>query len=81
MGEGWFHTIDDVPKQALSISIRQLMKAAEIICVVPDARKAKAVQLCLEGPVSPHAPASILRQHPWATIYLDADSAALLKVV
>jgi glucosamine-6-phosphate deaminase len=75
VGEGWFATFDDVPKQALSISIRQLLKANEIICVVPDARKAKAVALCLDGPVSPEAPASILRVHPNATIYLDPESA------
>lgn len=75
VGEGWFTGLDDVPKQALSISIRQLMKAHEIICVVPDARKANAVKLCVTGPVSPDAPASILRVHPNATIYLDAASA------
>ena len=50
-------------------------KANEIICVVPDARKAKAVQVCLNGPISPEAPASILRVHPNATIYLDPESA------
>jgi glucosamine-6-phosphate deaminase len=75
VGEGWFATLDAVPKQALSISIRQLMKANEIICVVPDARKAKAVQMCLRGPVVPEAPASILRVHPNATIYLDPEAA------
>jgi glucosamine-6-phosphate deaminase len=75
VGEGWFATIDDVPKQALSISIRQLMKSNEIICVVPDARKANAVKACIVGPMSPDAPASILRVHPNATIYLDPNSA------
>jgi glucosamine-6-phosphate deaminase len=79
VGEGWFKTIDDVPKQALSISIPQLLKANEIICVVPDRRKAKAVRLCLEEPVSPNAPASILRVHPNTAIYLDADSASQLQ--
>lgn len=75
VGEGWFPTFNDVPRQALSISIRQLMKANEIICVVPDERKANAVKACIAGPVSPDAPASILRVHPNATIYLDRDSA------
>jgi glucosamine-6-phosphate deaminase len=74
VGEGWFATLEDVPKQALSISIRQLLKANEIICVVPDERKAKAVEMCLNGPVTPDAPASILRVHPNATIYLDPAS-------
>ncbi len=78
VGEGWFTSIAEVPQQALTISIRQLLKAHEIICVVPDARKAKAVQLCLDGPVSPAAPASILRIHPHATIYLDPQSASLV---
>ena len=79
VGEGWFGTIDDVPKQALSISIPQLLKAHEILCVVPDRRKAKAVRMCLEEPVSPDAPASILRVHPNTSIYLDADAASQLQ--
>ena len=68
----------DVPDRAISISIRQLLKARTIICVVPDARKAVAVKRCLEGAISPLAPSSILRTHPDATVYLDRDSAALL---
>jgi glucosamine-6-phosphate deaminase len=78
VGEGWFATLDDVPGQAISISVRQLLKAKSIVCCVPDTRKAEAVRRCLEGPISPLAPASILRTHPDATIYLDASSAALL---
>jgi len=78
VGEGWFASIDDVPSQAISMSIRQIMKAHEIICVVPDARKAVAVKACLDSPVSPTAPASILQTHANATTYLDRDSAALL---
>jgi glucosamine-6-phosphate deaminase len=79
VGEGWFASIDEVPKQAISISISWLLKSTEIICVVPDTRKAAAVKACLEGPVSPMMPASILRVHPNAHIYLDQDSAALLQ--
>ena len=79
VGEGWFADLSEVPTQAISMSIRQILKAHEIIAVVPDARKAKAVHACLEGGVSPMAPASILQQHPRATIYLDRDSAALLQ--
>ncbi len=77
-GEGWFPTLDDVPKQAISMSIQQILKAREIVCVVPDARKAQAVKACLEGEISPLAPASILRKHPNVTVYLDQDAAALL---
>lgn len=79
MGEGWFASLEEVPRQAISMSIRQIMKSRHIICSVPDGRKAKAVKACVEGPVSPRAPASILREHPNATVYLDADSASLLQ--
>jgi glucosamine-6-phosphate deaminase len=78
VGEGWFASIGEVPSQAISMSIRQILKAREIICIVPDARKAEAVKACVEGEVSPMAPASILRTHPNTTIFLDRDSAALL---
>lgn len=80
VNEGWFADLADVPKRAISMSIRQILSAREIIAAVPDARKAQAVRACLEGEVSPLAPASILREHPNATIYLDKDSAALLSV-
>jgi glucosamine-6-phosphate deaminase len=79
VGEGWFADISEVPRQAISMSVRQILKAKEIISVVPDARKAPAVKLCLEGEISPMAPASILRTHPAATLYLDRESASLLS--
>jgi glucosamine-6-phosphate deaminase len=78
LGEGWFATLDDVPRRAISMSIRQILKAREILGVVPDARKARAVRDCLEGEVSPLHPSSILRAHAHTTVYLDRDSAALL---
>ena len=79
VNEGWFARLSDVPTTAISMSISQILRAREIIAVVPDARKAKAVQACFEGEVSPLAPASILRQHRNATIYLDGASASLLS--
>jgi len=79
VGEGWFAGIDDVPATAISMSVRQIMKARAIVCVVPDRRKAEAVRASLEGPVDPMVPASILQRHPDTTIYLDRDSASLLK--
>jgi len=79
VGEGWFADISEVPRRAISMSVRQILKAKEIICVVPDRRKAAAVKLCFDGDVSPMAPASILRTHPAATIYLDRESASLLS--
>jgi glucosamine-6-phosphate deaminase len=79
VGEGWFADIAEVPRQAISMSVRQILKATEIICVVPDARKAKAAQRCFEGEVSVMAPASTLRKHEATTVYLDKESSSLLS--
>jgi glucosamine-6-phosphate deaminase len=79
VGEGWFENLDAVPKRAISMSVRQVLKAKEILAVVPDARKASAIKACFDGPVSPMAPSSILRNHPNATVYLDRESSALLS--
>jgi glucosamine-6-phosphate deaminase len=78
VGEGWFRSIDDVPERAITMSIRQILKAEAIVAVVPEARKAEAVRACLEGVISPMAPASILRTHANVSLFLDAESAALL---
>ena len=78
VGEGWFASISEVPSQAISMSVRQILKARQILCIVPDARKAQAVKACVQGDVSPMAPASILRTHANTTLFLDRDSAALL---
>lgn len=79
VGEGWFADISAVPKQAMSMSVRQVLRSREILAVVPDTRKAQAIKACFDGPISPMAPSSILRTHPNATIYLDKQSAALLN--
>jgi glucosamine-6-phosphate deaminase len=79
VGEGWFESLEKVPARAISMSIRQILKSKQILCIVPDARKAPAVRACLEGPVDPKAPASILQTHPDATLYLDRESAKLLE--
>ena len=76
--EGWFQSLEMVPKQAITASIPWIMNSGEIICLAPERRKADAVKACLEGPVSAMAPASILRVHPNAHIFLDNDSASLL---
>jgi glucosamine-6-phosphate deaminase len=78
VNEGWFNEFSEVPQEAITMSVRQILKAKEIIAVVPDERKAPAVKACLEGELSPMAPASILRTHPNATIFLDKHSVALL---
>jgi glucosamine-6-phosphate deaminase len=79
LGEGWFPTFDDVPKQAISMSVRQIMKSHAIICTVPDERKAEAVRNSVEGEVSPKVPASILQQHKQCALYLDKPAASLLR--
>jgi glucosamine-6-phosphate deaminase len=79
LGEGWFASLDEVPRRALSMSVRQILKAREILCIVPDARKAAAVRDCLDGTVSPLYPSSILQTHARTTLYLDRDSASLSK--
>jgi glucosamine-6-phosphate deaminase len=81
VGEGWFQRLEDVPRKAISMSIRQVMKADSIICMCPDKRKAEAVRDCLssEAPVTPVHPASILKQHDKAYVFLDRQSAALLR--
>jgi len=81
VGEGWYGSLDEVPRQAISMSIRQIMKSRAIVCTVPDARKAVAVRDCLSpgAAVSPRQPASILRNHPRTFVYLDAAAASLLE--
>ncbi|MDX1284046.1 MAG: glucosamine-6-phosphate deaminase [Draconibacterium sp.] len=79
MGEGWFPTIADVPEQAISMSIKQILKSDAIICSVPDLRKANAVKNSVEGEVSNLVPASIMQKHKKTWLYLDEESASLLN--
>ena len=76
-GEGWFPDFDSVPSRAISMSIRQIMKSATIICTVPDERKAEAVKNATQGPVTPEVPASILQNHPDCRLFLDTAAASL----
>jgi glucosamine-6-phosphate deaminase len=78
LNEGWFPTLADVPKRAISMTVKQVLKSKEIIAIVPDLRKAHAVKACLQAEISPLHPASILRRHPDTTLYLDKNSASLL---
>jgi glucosamine-6-phosphate deaminase len=78
VGEGWFPSVDAVPTHAISMSIRQILAAREILAIVPDQRKAQAVAAVLTGPITPDVPASILRTHPATTLYLDTASASLV---
>lgn len=78
-GEGWFPSLENVPRRAISMSVPQMMRARLLILVVPDARKAQAVAAALDGPVTPQVPASMIQRHPDCRLYLDEASAALLK--
>ena len=79
VGEGWFTSIDEVPAQAISMSIKQILRSLEILCIVPDRRKAEAVKASVELNVNPMHPASILQTHERVRLYLDRDSSALLS--
>ena len=78
LGEGWFADLEAVPTRAISMSIREIMRARKLVLTVPDARKAWAVRHAVGGEVSPHYPASIVQRHPDASLHLEPDSAAEL---
>jgi glucosamine-6-phosphate deaminase len=78
LGEGWFKTMDEVPRHAISMSVRQILKSKQIICSVPDERKAQAVKNSVERAVSTQFPATILQQHPNCFLFLDTASASML---
>jgi glucosamine-6-phosphate deaminase len=79
VGEGWFETLEQVPTHAISMSVRQILKAAKIYCSVPDQRKALAVKKTLEGPITPAVPASILQTHSATTLVIDQAAASELS--
>lgn len=76
VGEGWFATVDDVPKQAVSMTVGQIMRCRVIVSCVPDARKADAIRNTLASDVTNLVPATILKTHPDWYLYLDAGSAS-----
>ena len=78
LGEGWFKSFEEVPRQAISMSVKQILKSKQIICSVPDKRKAKAVKDCVEHPISNLFPASILQSHSACTLFLDTASSSML---
>ena len=76
VGEGHFPDVDAVPTRAITVTIPALLRAATVLTIVPEARKAEPVRRALEGPIDTACPASILRTQPNATLYLDVESAA-----
>jgi glucosamine-6-phosphate deaminase len=79
LGEGWFKSLAEVPKHAISMSVKQIMKSKSVVCSVPDERKALAVRNTLEHTIDKMFPASILQQHPQCYLYLDKASASHLS--
>jgi glucosamine-6-phosphate deaminase len=81
VGEGWFKSMDEVPRKAITMSIRQILKAERIVCTCPDRRKAEAVRDCLSAcsTVTPRHPASIIKEHKNTYVFLDRESASLLR--
>ena len=78
--DGCFASFDLVPEKAITLTVPTLLRTSKLICAVPGSTKAKAAYDMLNGPIGVECPASSLRLHPDATLYLDADAAALLKV-
>ena len=79
LGEGWFPNLDAVPKQAVSMSVRQIMKSRCIVNTVPDTRKAHAIKITFEEELSPAHPASVIRLHPDCRTFCDIPAAAELS--
>jgi glucosamine-6-phosphate deaminase len=79
VGGGWFASLDEVPRTAITMSIRQILKSRAILCLVSGVRKSEAIKQCLEGDIGPMAPASALRLHENATVFLDREAAVLLQ--
>ena len=78
-GEGWFPTFDDVPTEAISMTVKQILKCKKIISAVPFKVKAQAIYNTFTAKeITPDIPATALRMHKDVTVYLDADSASLI---
>jgi glucosamine-6-phosphate deaminase len=78
VGEGWFSSVDDVPKLAVSMTVHQIMLSRAIVSCVPFAVKADAIKKTMENEVTNQIPATILKTHPQFALFLDQDSASLL---
>jgi glucosamine-6-phosphate deaminase len=78
VAEGWFKSLEDVPKSAITLTVPALLRVQKIIAAVPGSRKAEIIRRVVEEPISTNCPATILRTHPDATVYLDTESAARL---
>ena len=78
VGEGHFAKMGDVPRLAVTVTVPALLRARQVLAIVPEGRKAEAVRTALEGPISTDCPASVLRTRDNVTLHLDSDSASRL---
>jgi glucosamine-6-phosphate deaminase len=79
LGEGWFPSLDAVPRQAITMTVPQILRSALIVLSVSDTRKACAVRDAVDGPVTPLHPGSILQRHPATLMFVDPPAASLLE--
>ena len=77
--DGCFRTLDEVPEMAVTLTVPTLFAGDWLFCIVPAKTKAEAVAATLQGEIGTHCPATVLRRHERAVLYLDGDSAALLE--
>lgn len=78
VGEGWFKSIDDVPSEAITMSIKEILSAKNIICACPEQRKAKAVAMCIYDDIGPAAPCAALKRKNNCDVFLDRQSSCLI---
>lgn len=78
--EGWFDSLESVPKTAISMSINQILKSESIICTVPDKRKSEAVYNTINKEINPDYPSTKLKEHKDANLFLDMESSSLLEI-
>ena len=81
VGEGWFRTIDDVPVEAITMCVKEIMKSKHIVSAVPHEVKAEAIYNTITGRISQDVPATILKTHPDWNLFVDKDSASKLLAI
>ncbi len=81
VGEGWFRTIDEVPTEAITMCVKEIMKSKHIVSAVPHEVKAEAIYNTITGRISQDVPATILKTHPDWNLFVDKDSASKLLAI
>ena len=78
VGEGWFRSINEVPEKAITMCVKEIMKARHIVSAVPHSTKAEAVWRTITTPLTPEVPATVLKSHEDWNLFLDQESASML---